>query len=1217
MAEWMPKSARPYRPASAKPDVSGVESFARGAYQGAGMGFADEQAGALDALGGHLKRTFTNDWKRTGKGWLEDIKAEFGQVTDDYQQGRDESRRAYGEAEEANPTAYGAGQFGGAVATGIATGGASSLGKAGLKGALTAGALEGGASGLGSSEADLTQQDVDAYARAFTDAAGGAALGAPLAGAGYGVAKGLKAVGGKAVDSLRRARGELTEGIAAERSLADDAARVAEEKAQGRLVKDEYAARNQNARLDKASQRQGAMEAAKRAREEARAARDSQRAAQQEVRAQSVAEREAERAAESRTTVDKGLRNLDRENRAAAEAEERLAAQNEREAAAAARESDRFANARTGVDRNLRDLHRENQAAARAASRPPPRAVRKSPPEGPVEDPNTQILGGYRGKAGERRAVNYDRVRQYRQDIADPNFSGDRGRLEEYARQYGDAVDNPAAFERRMVERYLRENYPAEVADRILRERVGPGGEILPRRSPTAEPGTQAADMGDAFKQGRGPEVARQGGGGSAFGQDYPADARTVADLPPEGWDASPPRSGDEAADARTQFGLAAVGRTEPGANGVDEYRFIDPKTDRAYQLEASESAKKPGVISLDYVGPEGVDAYRAMGAGYDAAKNQAGPGVMRKVVRELQERYPDAERLEAARMTGWHGDRAVSMPLPRGPQAAADGDEFTRAIRSRNQENLPAAARRAAQEWETAPQTQVDGLPEIPRGMRRLYRGTAEGGRSSSGGYAEGSLNAEDIRRTEGRWFTDRAGVAQDYARRASEGGGGRPIASYLDVPEGAARRFRTDGMHEGRFADEAFREWLPPREAAESALPMRVPQGPVAGLEEGMNANVPFWDRGIGDDVFLSPERVRGDGLTQRINFETERTQTGRGGPPPAAPRPQASPQREAPVSMDDLRDWTGTPPEPRAAPEALPDVEELTQPGRPFFPRDPSEMARRSPIFTPLPTPRGAAIVVNGQEWARAGAEPPHGAPTRNLRPGQPQVASPPRPAPQYDPNNSMVAPRDFDADTVVPLGDTQVPRAPRRAPYSGATAPELAPEPIQVQPMRQARPRPLAPPVAPPAQTVMGAPPGSLVRQARPSVGELAGQREASALGDVARAGWEGARGANNALAAPFGAAVGISKEALENPAVRARAITAFRLDRLARVRPEVWARVGPTLQRAMQAGPERYKAERHVLLLRDPEFRAAEAEADAELETMDGQAPTGRTASARR
>ena len=90
MAEWKPKS---FQPSTFKEDVSGVESFARGAYQGAGMGFADEQAGALDAIGGHLKRTFTNDWKRTGGGWWDDIKAEAEQVANDYRRGRDESRQ--------------------------------------------------------------------------------------------------------------------------------------------------------------------------------------------------------------------------------------------------------------------------------------------------------------------------------------------------------------------------------------------------------------------------------------------------------------------------------------------------------------------------------------------------------------------------------------------------------------------------------------------------------------------------------------------------------------------------------------------------------------------------------------------------------------------------------------------------------------------------------------------------------------------------------------------------------------------------------------------------------------------------------------------------------------------------------------------------------------------------------------------------------------------
>ena len=46
---------------------SKVESGVRGAYQGASFNLADEGTGALEALGGHLKRTFTNDWENSNR----------------------------------------------------------------------------------------------------------------------------------------------------------------------------------------------------------------------------------------------------------------------------------------------------------------------------------------------------------------------------------------------------------------------------------------------------------------------------------------------------------------------------------------------------------------------------------------------------------------------------------------------------------------------------------------------------------------------------------------------------------------------------------------------------------------------------------------------------------------------------------------------------------------------------------------------------------------------------------------------------------------------------------------------------------------------------------------------------------------------------------------------------------------------------------------------
>jgi hypothetical protein len=731
--------------------------------------------------------------------------------------------------------------------------------------------------------------------------------------------------------------------------------------------------------------------------------------------------------------------------------------------------------------------------------------------------------------------------------------------------------------------------------------------------------------------------------------------------------------SGDPFHDAKTEFGLSYMGKTadEPGLiGGVDQYRFIDPKTGRPYQLEAFSDPRKPGQVSLEYVGPDDVPAGEAMGSAYDAQKNQVGPGVMRKVLREMRERYPDANRMTSERMTGWNGNRDIDIPLPEAgqrrppstpPGSSLSGD-FERTIAARNAENLPASGRRAAREWETAEQTEVNGLPPIPQGMRRLYRGEAVGGKPwMPDTHPKGSLNYEDVKNADGRWFTDRAGVAHEYARRAAELSEGAPVSKYLDVPESEALAYRMDILPEGRFSDEAFREWLPPRNVAQRAGTMEGPKDVPLGLEEGRNANVPFWNRGVGDDAWpnKAPEDVLPDDITQSINLGdvTQRAdisdlrRMSAKSENPALLRQRSrglgsrnmgaaafgdetlaysnrdilraqgaggdvtQVGREAPVSADDLRQWLDLPPEARAsAPDTFPPLEDLTQPGQPSFPSD----VRRAQPFQPPPQlrpeyqprpPEPRPVFEESMAERRAmGANAQAGAggmPTRNLR-----AAAPAQP---YDPEASMASPRDFDAETVVPLGDTQVPRAPRPAPYAGPVAPELGPEPVLANPMRQARPRPLAPPVEQPAQTTMGAPPGSLVRQARQSVEEVARGREQGAMGGLVRAGWEGARSANNALAAPFGAAYGIGKEALENPAVRARAITAFRLDRLARVRPEVWARVGPTLQRAFKAGPERFKAERHVLLLRDPEFRAAEAEADAELERADGQPPARRAA----
>jgi hypothetical protein len=162
-----------------KPDVSGLESFGRGALQGATFGFSDEIYGAgAGAV----------DWLR-GEGF-------------NYSKNRDEVRAANERAREANPGTYIAGEVGGGLAlpfgaagvaarsgaigrglmraTGIAPEAmAPTLGARAVLGA-SQGARMGATHGLGHSNADLTEQDV---LGAAGDVAGGAITGGVLGGA--------------------------------------------------------------------------------------------------------------------------------------------------------------------------------------------------------------------------------------------------------------------------------------------------------------------------------------------------------------------------------------------------------------------------------------------------------------------------------------------------------------------------------------------------------------------------------------------------------------------------------------------------------------------------------------------------------------------------------------------------------------------------------------------------------------------------------------------------------------------------------------------------------------------------------------------------------------------------------------------------------------------------------------------------------------------------
>lgn len=149
------------------PDVSAVESGIRGAAQGLSFGLADEATGAAEAA---------KDWLMNDpKGFM-----------DNYKKHRDESRKNYKSAEEANPGTYMAGQFGGGAGTALLSGG-TGLGALAAQGALQ---------GLGSSEADLTEGN---YKGAIGDTVIGGSIGA--------IGEGVGRLGGKALGAVANKTG--------------------------------------------------------------------------------------------------------------------------------------------------------------------------------------------------------------------------------------------------------------------------------------------------------------------------------------------------------------------------------------------------------------------------------------------------------------------------------------------------------------------------------------------------------------------------------------------------------------------------------------------------------------------------------------------------------------------------------------------------------------------------------------------------------------------------------------------------------------------------------------------------------------------------------------------------------------------------------------------------------------------------------------------------
>ena len=137
--------------AAPAPQVSGLESFGRGALQSVSHGLSDEITGALESL-------FTDK---------------------SYTQARDESRANNAEAARQNPISYGAGTIAGGLATAVVPGlgaveGATALGTAARAG------VQGAVAGFGSSNADLTKGDVGG---ALRDTVEGGVTGALVGGA--------------------------------------------------------------------------------------------------------------------------------------------------------------------------------------------------------------------------------------------------------------------------------------------------------------------------------------------------------------------------------------------------------------------------------------------------------------------------------------------------------------------------------------------------------------------------------------------------------------------------------------------------------------------------------------------------------------------------------------------------------------------------------------------------------------------------------------------------------------------------------------------------------------------------------------------------------------------------------------------------------------------------------------------------------------------------
>jgi len=185
---------------TATPKTSPLEAGVMGAAQGASLGFVDELAGGLEALGSKVGL-------RGLGGSLSDIRLETPEedalsFADVYKQGRDLRRGEYERAAQENPASFTGGKILGGIASGVAV---PSAATANLARAASIGAGIGAATGFGESQGETSNQILDTLR--------GATVGGGLGAAGAAITKAMTPAAKAAQEQAARSAYRVTGGL--------------------------------------------------------------------------------------------------------------------------------------------------------------------------------------------------------------------------------------------------------------------------------------------------------------------------------------------------------------------------------------------------------------------------------------------------------------------------------------------------------------------------------------------------------------------------------------------------------------------------------------------------------------------------------------------------------------------------------------------------------------------------------------------------------------------------------------------------------------------------------------------------------------------------------------------------------------------------------------------------------------------------------------------